>query len=137
MRVLLRTLTRKSILGFGYQDLRDLSIQMILDLKRSRTLISAYYGLEKINFTDDILNEIGITEEHRIKKPSKLPREEISKKVNEIVSNNWKGATDNERIKASFEKNKSINCRIKRGLVSRRKSNGNKMKQQRRNHGHK
>lgn len=46
MRVLKRVLTRKSILGFGYADYRNLSVQMILD-------------------------ELGITAEYRIVKPNK------------------------------------------------------------------
>ena len=34
MRVLKRVLTRKSILGYGYAEYRDLSVQMILDLEK-------------------------------------------------------------------------------------------------------
>lgn len=69
--ILKRTLTRKSILGFGYSENRDLSVQMLLDLKRNYVLISSYFNLDKINFTDDILDELGITEEWRIEKPGK------------------------------------------------------------------
>ena len=71
MRVLKRVLTRKSILGFGYSNNRDLSVQMILDLGRGYTLISSYFNLEKIDFIEDILDELGITPEFRIEKPNK------------------------------------------------------------------
>jgi len=69
-RVLKRVLTRKSILGFGYAEYRDLSVQMLLDLNKHNLLIDVYYGLEKIDFIPDILDELGITEEFRIIKPS-------------------------------------------------------------------
>ena len=71
MRVLKRVLTRKSILNFGYADYRDLSVQMILDLDKANILITSYFGLEKIDFTEDILDELGITCEWRIVKPNK------------------------------------------------------------------
>lgn len=65
----LRTLTRKSKLGFG--KYKDLTVQKILDMKMPLVLISPYYKLTSINFTDDILNELKITEKYRIEKPSK------------------------------------------------------------------
>ena len=71
MRVLKRVLTRKSILGYGYAEYRDLSVQMILDLGKGNILINSYFGLEKIDFIEDILDELGITSEWRIVKPSK------------------------------------------------------------------
>lgn len=64
----LRTLTRKSKLGFGKD--KDLTVQRILDLRKNLSLISAYYKLTSINFTEDILTELKITEEYRIEKPS-------------------------------------------------------------------
>jgi len=71
MVVLKRVLTRKSILNFGYGDLRDLSVQMLLDLGHQKHLINAYFSLEKIDFIEDILDELGITSEFRLVKPSK------------------------------------------------------------------
>jgi hypothetical protein len=63
----LRVLTRKSRLGFGkYKDYR---VQEMLDLRRNRDLISPYYRLTSINYTEDILLELKITEEWRIEKP--------------------------------------------------------------------
>lgn len=71
MVVLKRVLTRKSILNFGYGDLRDLSVQMLLDLGHQKHLINAYFSLEKIDFIEDILDELAITSEFRLVKPSK------------------------------------------------------------------
>ena len=54
----LRTLTRKSKLGYGkYQDY---TMQELIDLGQSKILISVYYTLSSINFIPDILEEIGI-----------------------------------------------------------------------------
>ena len=64
----LRTLTRKSKLGFG--KYKDLTVQKILDMKMPLVLISPYYKLTSINYMDDILIELKITKEYRIEKPS-------------------------------------------------------------------
>jgi len=63
-----RILTRKSIIGFGNHKL--LSVQQVIDLQRSVDLVKMYYGLGKIDFIPEILDEIGIKEEMRIPKPS-------------------------------------------------------------------
>jgi hypothetical protein len=63
----LRTLTRKSKLGFGkYQDY---TVQELIDLGQSKILIPAYYKLSSINFIPDILEEIGIVGDWVIEKP--------------------------------------------------------------------
>lgn len=64
----LRTLTKKSKLGFGKN--KELTVDRIIKLGKELSLISAYYKLSSINFTEDILTELGIKEEFRIKKPS-------------------------------------------------------------------
>lgn len=64
----LRTLTRKSKLGFG--KWKDYTVQELLDLSKHLVLISPYYKLTSINYIDDILNELKITEQYRIEKPS-------------------------------------------------------------------
>ena len=68
----LRKLTRKSRLGFGYRDIKDITIQDIMIMNKHKELIKIYFGLGKINFTDDILDELGISEEMRIPKPGKI-----------------------------------------------------------------
>ena len=101
MVVLKRVLTRKSILNFGYSEVRDLSVQMILDLNNHDCLIKAYFNLEKIDFVEDILDELGITPEFRLVKPSKNYdlRKEFFKHRNSNLS-------DEDKLK-NFRKNKS------------------------------
>ena len=64
----LRTLTRKSKLGFG--KWKDYTVQELLDLKKHVVLISPYYKLTSINYIEDVLIELKITEAYRINKPS-------------------------------------------------------------------
>ena len=68
----LRKLTRKSRLGFGYREIKDITIQDIMIMNKHKELIKIYFGLGKINFTDDILDELGISEDMRIPKPGKI-----------------------------------------------------------------
>jgi len=68
---LLRTLTKKSKLGFG--KYADIPIQQIFDYKQPTYLRWIYYNYEGITFTDDILNEIPILKDERINKPGKNP----------------------------------------------------------------
>lgn len=65
--ILLRTLTRKSKLGFW--NFTNDTVQDLIDRKKHQDLISAYYKLSKINFLDDILDELKLTTEWRIEKP--------------------------------------------------------------------
>lgn len=64
----LRTLTRKSRLGFG--KWKDYTVQELLDLGKPLILIASYYKLTSINYIEDVLIELKITEGYRIKKPS-------------------------------------------------------------------
>jgi hypothetical protein len=68
----LRKLTRKSRLGFGYRDIKHITIQDIMIMNKHKELIKIYFGLGKINFTDDILDELGISDDMRIEKPGKI-----------------------------------------------------------------
>ncbi len=68
----MRKLTRRSRLGFGYQDIKNITIQDILIMNKHKELIKIYFGLDKITFMDDILDELGIAEDMRIEKPGKL-----------------------------------------------------------------
>tara|TARA_R100001463_G_scaffold106123_2_gene160703 strand:- start:9 stop:356 length:348 start_codon:yes stop_codon:yes gene_type:complete len=65
--VLLRTLTRKSKLGFGKH--KNMTVQQFLDENKPIKLISPYYKLTTINFTEDILDELNISPEWRVNKP--------------------------------------------------------------------
>ena len=77
----LRKLTRKSRLGFGYRDIKHITIQDILIMNKHKELIKIYFGLGKINFTDDILDELGISEDMRIEKPGKIEDYEQRDKI--------------------------------------------------------
>ena len=81
----LRKLTRKARLGFGYKEIKNITIQDILIMNKHKELIKIYFGLDKITFMDDILDELGITEDMRIEKPGKIrdyeERDELVKKA--------------------------------------------------------
>jgi len=87
---LLRKLSRKSQLKFG--SMSDMTVQMAIDigLKGRAKLVWYYYNSSNITYMDDILDELGITENLRIEKPSK----------NHYLFNVWKAKslTDNERM---------------------------------------
>lgn len=68
--ILLRKLTKKSTLNFG--KFKDYTVEHLFGMKKQIELTSIYFKLSTITFTDDILDELGITrEEYRISKPSK------------------------------------------------------------------
>ena len=67
--LLLRTLTRKSIIGFGY--FRDLTIQNLLDMCMHRELLSIYYNMRNIDFAQDIKDELCIYGDREINKKDK------------------------------------------------------------------
>ena len=77
----LRKLTRKSRLGFGYKEIKEIRIQDILIMNKHKELIKIYFGLDKITFMDDILDELGISEDMRIEKPGKIKDLEERNKV--------------------------------------------------------
>lgn len=70
MTLLLRTLTLKSVLGFGYTQTRDQRVGDLIKANHYKILISAYYGLSMINFDDEVLDSLKI--EIRIDKPGKI-----------------------------------------------------------------
>ena len=83
----MRKLARKSRLGFGYQDIKSITIQDIMTMNKHKELIKIYFGLDKITFMDDILDELGITEDMRIEKPGKIrDYEERDLKVRKAVT---------------------------------------------------
>jgi hypothetical protein len=64
--ILLRTLTRKSIIGFG--NYRDLTVQNLIDMARHKELLSIYYNFRNIDFNQDLIDELKIDEVYRIDK---------------------------------------------------------------------
>ena len=67
--ILLRKLTKKSTLKFG--KFKDCTVEHLFGMKKQIELTSIYFKLSTITFSDDILEELGITKEFRIEKPSK------------------------------------------------------------------
>ena len=64
---LLRKLTEKSVFGFGKYN--GLTIRQVLDLNHPQYLRWIYFNINEISFVDEILGEIKISENYRIKKP--------------------------------------------------------------------
>jgi hypothetical protein len=58
---LLRKLTRLSLLKFG--NYKDYTVGHLLEMKKHKKLISIYYSLSGITYTDDILDELGIVQD--------------------------------------------------------------------------
>jgi len=79
--VLLRKLTRKSVLNFGKNEGR--SVQQLLDLHDQNYLRWVYYNSSNIDFFSDILDELRITGDFIIAKPSKNP--EMLSKLKEHI----------------------------------------------------
>ena len=92
---LLRTMTRKSIIGFGTDKYKNLSVQQCIDAGYSYDLIRMYFGLSKISFTKDILDELGIAGEFILNKPGK--NNDLVKPFNKISFENM---TEKERMGA-------------------------------------
>ena len=63
-----RVLTYKSKLGFG--KWKDYTVQELIYLNKKDVLISPYFRLSSITYIEEILIELGITNEFRIEKPS-------------------------------------------------------------------
>jgi len=69
MTVILRKLTKKTILGYG--KYRELTVQSVFNIGRKEYIKWSYYNLSNITFADDILDELEIIEKNRIEKPGK------------------------------------------------------------------
>ncbi|MBC8321219.1 MAG: hypothetical protein H8E34_10890 [Bacteroidetes bacterium] len=126
---LLRTMTGKSIIGFGRYA--DMSVQQVIDLRKAPYLRWLYFNFTKITFTDDILDEINLWEEFRIDKPGKCP--EKHKRLSGLLYD-----------RLHYKSKKHIDKRIKsskiKKMVNFRKHDHkafSKDKLTRNNHGHK
>lgn len=69
--VLMRTLTRKSIIGFGAYT--DLTVQNLIDTFRHKELYSIYYNFRNIDFCQDLKDELCIYGEREIDKKKPNP----------------------------------------------------------------
>lgn len=68
-RLLLRTLTRKSVIGFGQYS--DLTVQNLIDMLRHKELLQIYYNFRNIDFNEDLIQELKIDKVYRIDKKAK------------------------------------------------------------------
>jgi hypothetical protein len=82
--VLLRKLSRKSTMKFGVHSLY--TVQEIINLNKNKYLRWVYFNCSNIDFMNDILDEIRIPENFRIKKPSKKP--ELHDELNKLIFEN-------------------------------------------------
>jgi len=101
--VRLRTLTFKSIIGFGRYEY--MSVQQIIDLQDASYLKWLYYNAEGISFTEDVLDYIKIFTFRRVKKPGKYPELwddyiKLQEKTNQGVEGMVKTARHKKRLKA-------------------------------------
>lgn len=129
MTILLRTLSRKSIVGIG--QLKTLTVADAFALEYQAKLIAAYYCNNTISFSDDILEDLGITGEYRIAKPGKCPeKREIATKHFYSLQ---KPMTDLERIKKWSVKHSFRKRAVKQDLRHDKK----KSQLQFKNQGHK
>lgn len=67
--VLLRTVTKKSILGFG--NYKDVTIQNMIDMRMERELLHIYYTCRNIDFCQELKDELCISGEREINKKEK------------------------------------------------------------------
>lgn len=75
--VLLRTLTRKSLIKFGAYS--DLTVQNLLDTHRYKELLHIYYTCRNIDFNQDLKDELCISGEREIDKKIKKEERYIEK----------------------------------------------------------
>jgi hypothetical protein len=78
--VLLRKLSRKSIMNFGKYF--DLTVQQCIDTKKKQYLKWVYFNMSNITFMDEILDELKIPIEYRFDKPNK--NSELGEKLKAI-----------------------------------------------------
>jgi hypothetical protein len=90
----LRTLTRKSVMGFGkfyYMTVRQILAQDDCTHEARLYLMWVYYNVSKISFVDSVLKSIGIYEKHRIDKPGTKPEmfDTLSTAMYEELRRRW------------------------------------------------
>jgi len=127
-------MTRKSIMGFGYSDVRDLSVGQLIIMNKHKQLISAYYGLDKISFIEEVLLDIGITKDLRIEKPGKVNIEELNNRIKLAMNNVYSNRTEKEIIHAKYVKKIKKRVAKNKSIKSINFSNG-KLNLQRKNQG--
>ncbi len=102
----LRKLTMKSMLdNFGPSALRDSTVERVLEHPSQKfTLVYSYFRKSHINFVDEVLDALNITEKYRIDKPS----------TNEDLYEAWK-------LEYNPEYDEMIQRRLKKSVRGQRK----------------
>ena len=127
-RLLLRTLAKKSILGFG--KYADMTIKNLLDLNRTTYLRWIYYNMDMISFSNEILEEIKISDDFKIQKPGKAP--EKHDLLNDIL---WDKIGSFNKFKQESHRKKVRKARaVNRSIVDKKRFS--KANLTRINHGH-
>ncbi|MFY8160227.1 MAG: hypothetical protein ACOVNU_02775 [Candidatus Kapaibacteriota bacterium] len=79
--LLLRTITKKSIIGFG--QFTDMTVQNLIDMLRHKELLNIYYTCRNIDFCQELKDELCIYGEREIdKKIKKESRYEDNADIN-------------------------------------------------------
>ena len=82
--VLLRTLTGKSIIGFGQYS--DLTIQNLIDTAQHKELLHIYYFLRNIDFHEDIIKKLKIDQVYRIDKKNGQKEDRYKKEYYKYIN---------------------------------------------------
>lgn len=69
MTILKRTLAMKSCIGFG--PYKDVTVYQMISTRKEGFLIKIYYTCSNIDFNQEIKDELCITKDREIEKPSK------------------------------------------------------------------
>jgi hypothetical protein len=67
--LLMRTVTRKSIIGFG--DYKDLSFGNLIDMQKYSEVLGIYYHFRNIDFCQELKDELFITKAREVDKKDK------------------------------------------------------------------
>lgn len=104
MTILLRTLTQKSYLKFGKHA--DLRVGDLLSGHKKRYLRWVYFNMSMINFNDEVLEILDITEEYKIDKPGK--KEGGQEVINDLMDANmhWRTKEHGKKITRILVKKK-------------------------------
>lgn len=125
----LRTMTEKSIIGFG--KFTDLSVQNLIDMKKTREIRWIYFNCSMLSFQDNILDWAGIINEYRIEKPG--TNKELYYKLNDEKKRIMSGFTI---LKKDSHTRKVLKSRMKDNRRAER-FKFSKASLQAINHGHK
>ena len=117
---------------FGQYE--ELTVQDIINLTKHKYLRWVYFNCSNIDFMDDVLDEIRIPENFRIKKPIKKPElhDELNKLILENLSSDFveKYLKNKNKIAEKTTKGKAVSNKVKDCL------NYSKSALQRLNQGH-